>query len=441
MAAWRIVGVSFLILAAVRPAIAQSYSLAETAQAGDCFRIQLDMKLTGEMHVHKDGKLLPLKMEASAVHEFPERVLNVTAKGMPEKVARVYEKAQAVTRVDGNPSSETLRVDRRLIVAQRHSEQLLVYSPAGPLTRDELALTAEHFDTLALTGLLPSQKVAVGDTWKVANAVAQSLCNFEGLTIQDLVCKLEEVKDQVARVSVKGTATGIDLGALVKLNINATYQFDLQAQRLTQLEWKQQDDRNQGPVNPASKVEAVTKLTRKAIEQPPVLSNVALVSVPEGFDVPAPLQQVEHRDAKRRFQLLYPRDWQTVSHTDEHVVMRLMERGDFVAQVTITPWTPAGKGQHLTAEQFEAAMADTPGWQTDQVRESGEIATDGGRWVYRISAQGKLDGIDVVQNFFLVAAPSGEQVVLAFTMTPKQAQRLGARDLALTGAIDFAKSK
>jgi hypothetical protein len=441
MAAWRIVGVWFLTLAAVHPVVAQTYSLAETAQAGDCFHIQLEMKLTGEMRVHKDGQVLPLKMEANAHHEFPERILNVTAKGMPEKVARVYEKAQAMTSVDGNRSSETLRVERRLIVAQRHPEQLLVYSPAGPLSRDELALTAEHFDTLALTGLLPAQKVAVGDTWKVANLVVQSLCNFEGLTNQDLVCKLEEVKDKVARVSVKGTATGIDLGALVKLTIDATYQFDLQSQRLTQLEWRQQDDRNQGPVNPASKVEATTKLTRKAIDEPPVLSNVALVSVPEGFDVPAPLQQIEHKDAKGRFQILYPRDWQTVSQTDEHVVMRLMERGDFVAQVTITPWTAAGKGQHLSAEQFESAMAETPGWEVQQVREAGEINTEGGRWVYRISAQGKLDGIDVVQNFFLVVAPSGEQVVLAFTMTPKQAQRLGARDLALTGAIDFAKSK
>jgi hypothetical protein len=47
-----------------------------------------------------------------------------------------------------------------------------------------------------------------------------------------------------------------------------------------------------------------------------------------------------------------------------------------------------------------------------------------------------MDGLAVVQNFYLVAAPGGEQVVLAFTMTPKQADKLGARDLSLVGSLD-----
>ncbi len=42
----------------------------------------------------------------------------------------------------------------------------------------------------------------------------------------------------------------------------------------------------------------------------------------------------------------------------------------------------------------------------------------------------------VLQNFYVVAAPSGEQVVLVFTMTPKQVDKLGARDLSLVGSLD-----
>ena len=59
----------------------------------------------------------------------------------------------------------------------------------------------------------------------------------------------------------------------------------------------------------------------------------------------------------------YARDWQTVSKSDEHLVLRLMERGDFVAQLTITPWTRAEKGKHLTADEFRQAMSQTPGWE------------------------------------------------------------------------------
>src|SRR5439155_1862830 len=223
MGAWRILGTLVVSLTVVRAGWAQTYSLSETAQAGDCLRIHLEMSLSGEMRVNKEGKALSLKLEATATHEFPERILHVASDGLPEKAARVYEKAKAAISVDKDPSDRSLRTERRLCVAQRIKDRLMVYSPAGPLTREELELTSEHFDTLALPGLLPGQAVSVGQTWKVTNASAQALCNFEGLTEQDLVCKLEEIKDQVARVSVKGSATGIDLGALAKLNIEASY--------------------------------------------------------------------------------------------------------------------------------------------------------------------------------------------------------------------------
>ena len=116
-----------------------------------------------------------------------------------------------------------------MFVAQRHKDQSLVYSPSGPTTREELELVGEQFDTLALTGLLPGKEVAVGQKWDVPNPIVQALCHFEGLTKQDLICQLKEVKEKTALVSVTGSAHGIDLGALVDLKIDASYRFDLGA--------------------------------------------------------------------------------------------------------------------------------------------------------------------------------------------------------------------
>jgi hypothetical protein len=437
MAARRILVIIIVALAAGREGWAQTYPLSETSHAGDCFRIHLDMNLTGDMRVNKEGKSVSLKLEATATHDFAERILNVTSDGLPEKVAQVYENAKAVINVGKEPSERLLRKERRLFVAQRTGDRLVVYSPAGTLTREELELTSEHFDTLALPGLLPGRAVSVGETWKVPNAITQALCSFEGLTEQSLVCKLEEVKDQVARVSVTGSATGIDLGALAKLNIEAVYQYDLNSKRLTLLEWKQKEERDQGPASPATAVQTTVALTRNAVDPSAVLSDVALVSVPEGSEPPLHLTQLEYHDAKGRFDMLYSREWQTVSQGDEHVVMRLLDRGDFVAQVTLTPWTKTEKGKHLTPEEFRQAMAETPGWEPEDELQAGQVPAEGGRWVYRISALGDLDGTKVMQNFYLVAGPDGQQVVLAFTMAPKQADRLGSRDLSMAVNIDF----
>jgi hypothetical protein len=443
MAGWRALAGMTVLLAMTPWAAAETYPLAETVKQGDCYRIHIEMTLSGELKVNRDGKPAPLKLTATASHEFPERVLNVGSGGLLEKTARAYETAKAAINVGDDRSERTLRPERTLQVAQRVKDQLLVYAPSGPLAREELELTSEHFDTLALLGLLPGKAVAVNDSWKIANPVAQALCNFEGLTSQDLVCKFEEVKDNVAHVSVTGTANGIELGAQIKVTVRATYRFDLGSKRFVGLEWEQKDDRDQGPASPASSVTATTKLTRTFIDPPDSLSDVALVPVPEGFEVPPQMLHLDYRDPKGRFELAHGREWQQVSQTPEHLVMRLMEQGDFVAQVTVTPWTTAEKGKHMEPDDFKDAMARTPGWEPETELQAGEVPVPAGegRWIYRVSALGKMDGTAVMQNFYLVAGPGGEQAVLLFTLTPKKAQKLGDRDLSLAGSVDFPSSR
>jgi hypothetical protein len=282
--------------------------------------------------------------------------------------------------------------------------------------------------------------VAVGETWKISNLVVQALCNFEGLTAQDLTAKLESIKDNLATVSVSGTANGIETGALSKLGIQAADHYDLAKNHLTWLEWKQKEDRGQGPASPASVVESTTTLKRADIERPGCLDDVALVSVPEKFELPAALVKLAYHDSRDRLDMVHDRQWLTVSQADDHLVLRLMDQGEFVAQATVTPWSPAEAGKHLDPEEFGDAMADTPGWDQEDVIQEGEVslAADG-YWGYRIAATGKMDGLKVVQNFYLVAGPSGSQAVVVITMTQPQAEKLGTRDVDLVRGITFKK--
>jgi hypothetical protein len=84
-------------------------------------------------------------------------------------------------------------------------------------------------------------------------------------------------------------------------------------------------------------------------------------------------------------------------------------------------------------------MAQTPGWEPATELQAGEVPGGDGKWAYRIAAQGKMDDVEVVQSFYLVANADGQQIVVAFTMTPKQVERLGTRDLTLVGSLEFGK--
>lgn len=437
MKAWRVLGTMGLLLAATPAGWAQTCTLTETPQSGECFKIQLDMKLSGEMRIRKEDKIGLLELVAAASHEYPERILVVGKDGFVQKTARLYETAKATITVDGQAVEHSLSPQRRLFVAQHYKDQELVYSPSGPLTREELDLAAGQFDSAVVTGLLPGKEVSVGDTWQVPAPVVQALCNFEGLTEHHLTGKLESVADDTANIRVSGTAAGIDLGALVKLKIDAAGRFDLKAKRLVALQWKQKDERDQGPVSPAEVVQSTTTLKRQAIEQPAALSDVALVSVPQDWEPPAAMTQLDYRDPQGRYALLYPRCWHITAQLKDQLVLRCMDRGNFVAQATLTPWKKADKGKHLTAEEFQQAMNSMAGWEPEKELQAGEVPADNGRWIYRYSTSGRIQGVAAVQNCYLLAAPDGEQMIVVFTMTPKQVDKLGARDLSLIGSLEI----
>jgi hypothetical protein len=440
MTEWRVSGALLVALAAATAGRGQTCTLAEAIKPGDCFRYGIDMSLSGEMRFGKDGRTAKVALSAKARHDFAERVLAAGGAAVT-RTARVYEKATVTIERGRDKATTTLRPERKLMVAQRPKDELLVYSPAGALTRGELELVGGHFDTLSAGGLLPGKAVKVGDTWKPDGAAVQALCALEGLTESKLTAKLEGVKGDEATFSVSGTATGVDAGAMVKLTVEASGTFDAKAGRLTKVVWKQKCERDMGPVSPASTLTVTVTLTRQAIAQPKELSDVALVSVPSGDTPPGPMTNLEHRDARGRFALVHTRDWHLTGVTEDHTVLRLMDRGDYVAQVTVTPWAKAKKGEHLTGEQFKAAMDKTTGWRPDKEVQSGVVPSEGGRRVYRYSVTGELNGVAVMQNFYLVAAPGGEQVVLAFTLSPKSAEKLGARDLSIAASLEVPAGK
>jgi hypothetical protein len=439
MTTWRTLAALIITLGVALTARSQTYCLKEAPLTGSYFHLQLHMSLKGELKIRQENKVNPLKQEASAEHDFLERILDADESGPARKAARVYKVARAEITTADQTARRTLRPElASLMVAQCYKEQPLVYSPKGALSREELDLM-QHFDTLHLPGLLPARDVAIGATWKIANGTAQALCSFDGLSSHDLAGKLEEVKANTAVVSITGTASGIDLGASVKLKINAQCHFDLASHRIVSLQWKQHDERDQGPASPALEADLTFSLQRDPIDPADELNDLILALVSPGQAVEENLTALRHHDPRGRYDLTYGRDWQVVARTDEYLVLRLLDRGDFVAQATLTWWKPASPGQHLSPEEFKEAMAQARDW-TPEKTDGKEVEAPKGNWLYRVESLGQLNGVRTQQYFYLLAGPQGQQLVLTFTLTPSQIQKLAARDLTLVRGVTFPEA-
>jgi hypothetical protein len=409
-------------------------TLAEAPASGECARYSVELDLVGKMFITQENAKETVKLEAKARHVFSERTLTV-ADGLPARSARHYEDAVASAVVDVERVNRALPDDRRLVVAIRSSEGPFCFSPAGPLTRDELDLVTEHFNPQCLAGLLPGKAVNVNDTW----AIAQAACQFDGLIKHALTGKLTAAADGKATFTIEGTAEGIEHGAAVKLTITATGVFDITAKRIVGLSWKQKDDREQGPVAPASQVDATVTLKRVALaEAPKELTDAALATVPKA-EVPPAMALLRHTDPKSNYSLTYPRDWHITGQTEQHLILRLLDKGEFVAQATVALWKKAEAGKHTSADEFKKAVNSTPGWTATRVLEDAETTAPDGKWLYRIAAEGKMEELPVVQSFHLLAGPHGDQVAVTFAMKPEKVKAVGSRDKELVSAIAFPK--
>lgn len=413
---------------------AQSVSLVETSEVGTGTHLQITTRVSGKLRVTRDGKAAEVPVEAKSEHTFTERVLGVERSGLTRKTVRQYDRAIARVAIDGQSSDRTLSAERRLVVAQRTEDGYLCYALAGPLAQSEVEVVNEHFDSLHVVGLLPQRAVEVGSSWKIDAIATQSLCLFDGLISHELNGKLESVADGKAKVVVRGSAKGVEHGAMVTLQIEADLTYDVSSKRITHIEWRQKDLREQGPVTPAGELSSTTTVVREPRTTFP--DSIASARVPEG-EPAAGLKYVAHTGPGGKFRLLLDRGWRVVGQTDYHLIIRFLDRGDFVAQATLTPWQNAGPGKHISPLELEKVVAQ--GWKMEQVLDRGEVATDSDRWLYRITARGELDGAPVVQSFLVLANADGEQAIVTFTMKPANASRLGTRDVAVVNAIDFAK--
>ena len=419
----------------------ESVALKSSRAAGAIDHVVVLLEVGGDVKASEDGKVESDKMSVVCTLDYDERTLEVPADSEPYfRSIRHYNKAEAVIKVGESGFKPTLRDERRLVVAEiADGSQTTLLSPAGPLTRDELDLIDILGNSLLMDRLLPEKAVAVADTWKQSDKLIAALLGLDAVGESTVVGKLTEVTDAVARMELAGEVQGAIGGVSTEIALKAKYRFDRRTNRIDWIGLLVKEKRSIGHV-----LQGVELVARLQMQIGPKDDSAKLGdSVVEKMSVEPndEQRQLEYESPEAGWRLTHDRDWFVYSAERDHVILRLIERGELLAQCNISPLAdfPVGKPETLAAFQEEIKQA--LGKKFGEFVEAGQWMNDREYRVLRVVVRGMVEDLPIQWFYYLIANKEGRQVALAFTVEAKLLERLGKADRALIDAVRFIERK
>jgi len=408
-------------------------------------QVEATLEVTGHLKVADaadpgGGKATPLKMGAVATLSYAEKWLSVSKSGTgPLRSVRYYDKATAAIRVGDEEFKPTLRGERRLIAVEIALPKITSFSPRGSLTREELDLVDVLGNSLLLDRLLPEKPVAAGESWKHPEAVIAALCGLDKVTQSDATSVLTETTEAGAKIEMTGRVEGVAGGLATQIELKAKYRFNVQAGRIDWFGLLVKEDRKPGPVGPG--LDVVARLQMKIAPRQAVaeLAQEALAKVT--LEPTEELRRVECRSPGGVWQLDHDRRWVVVNELEESTVLRMVDKGDYLAQCNVVAARQAAPQQPPSLSDFQDEIRSVLGKNFGQFVRAEEFSGENEEQIYRVEADGEVSEVPIRWIYYRIADRQGRRVVVAFTVKEDLIERFEEYDKDVIHGLSFLQPK
>ncbi len=404
-------------------------------QTNSVDRIEWTFQADGQLRIPDGRGLATPKTHVEAKLLFFERDLSPGSEASwGEKLGpaalRWYEAAEMTATIDGERVSSTLRPDRRLMVVQFRNREGILWCLQGPLTRAELDLIRQSAGVFLLDNLLPNRVVHPGEKWPMPELPLAALLGLEDVANATVEATLLEIVGDVARVEFAGKLHGAAEAVSSEIRLKGRYQFSLSKGRIIWLGVAYQEIRPPGPVAPGVDLVAKIGITLRPESdcselQAQDLARIRTFSKPE--------LHLEEESPDGFWRLKYERGWHITALTERMAVLRLVDRGTFLAQCKISPANQRSRPQSLA--QFQADIREALGKQFGQFLNASELRSSAGTPIYRVEVRGYAADVPVVWIYYWIAAPSGEALVVSFTLEEVLRDRFADADKRLLDGL------
>ena len=153
-------------------------------EASQARRVRVLLEVSGQLKLNgEDGQTTRLPLAVNGELLYDERWLPDEKQSSCRRYVRHYDTAQAELRIGDIVQQPRLADDHRLAVVEVKGDEVVLFSPTAPLTRDELDLLEIQANSALLARLLPDQaRCPGGDVdrptqtrWRPCSAWMQSV--------------------------------------------------------------------------------------------------------------------------------------------------------------------------------------------------------------------------------------------------------------------------
>ena len=435
------------VAAEAKPTAAEAkptYVLQSARKPGQIDRVEVELKVGGDLKEVAGGKVQRMKMSVVGNLDYHEKTLPTPAGSTaPLRGVRYYNQASAVIKVDEDGVKPALRSQRRLTGVEIDLPKVTLFSPRGTLTRDELDLVDILANSLLLDRLLPDGPVAEGDTWKHSEKLMVALLGLDAASEVDVHSVLSNVTDTAALIELTGRVEGALDGVSTQLELKAKYRFNRQSHRIDWFGLLVKEQRNVGPVKRGVDLVARLLLTITPDQNSKQLTDAALKDA--SLDPTAELRRLTYKSVDGSWQLSHDRGWYVTDEHSDLAVLRLIERGEFVAQCKVSPLPKLAPGKTIPLSEFQSDVQKALGENFEEFVRAGQRGNDADYQVYRVvvrgkareNVQGKPVELPIQWSYYLLTDKHGHRVALAFSVESNLVERFDTADVELVDAIRF----
>ena len=417
-----------------------TFTLRSQRKPGQTDRVGVLLEVGGETTYLDDGKPKREKMSVVCRLEYDEKTLETPADADGAWVdgvwrsVRDYQKAAAVVKVGEGEFKPEIRPQRRLIGAQFAEQTLTLFSPAGPLARDELDAINVPADSLLLDGLLPKKPVAVGDHWRHSKKLLCAMLGLDEVAESDVESTLKEVTNVVARFELSGGVQGAIHGVSTKIELKGKYRFDRRSKRIDWLGMLLKEERESSFVDDGVNAVSRLQITIKPVPEPESLSGPTLAKVT--LTPTEALTRLAYESADG-WRCGFDRRW----YRHDLAVFQLIDRGEMLAQCNISSLPRRDPEKLVSLEELQADVRQALGESFGSFIEASQQVDPAEHRVLRVVAHGKSSDLPIRWVYYHVADQQGRQAALTFTIEQKLVERFADADKPIVASLRFVDPK